>query len=283
MIYDCFAFFNELDLLELRLQELSPVVDRFVLVEATRTFQKKEKPLFFEQNKERFAPFLKKITHIVVDKFPGFFSRFRVPTAWDYDNFQKDQVCRGLKNCQANDVIIFSDVDEIPKPEKILAYKDKPGIKVFQQLLSNFFFNCVAVHGPQEPALVHNNGFVYWKGSVMVDFKDFKTARLTRKKRGKIGEEILQIEEGGWHFSFLGGHEKVLSKLNAWAHTKEKKFFPEKLKDPEYLEGLINQGFDLFGRDYKYEFLEIDDRFPKFLRNNPDRFSHLTKSLNGVS
>lgn len=96
MVYDCFPFFNELDLLELRLRELSPVVDKFVLVEATRTFQKKEKPLVFEENKNRFSSFLDKIEHIVVGKFPGFFYKFRVPNAWDYENFQRDQISIGL-------------------------------------------------------------------------------------------------------------------------------------------------------------------------------------------
>jgi len=278
MVYDCFAFFNELDLLELRLKELSPVVDQFVLVEATRTFQKEEKSLIFEENKDRFSPYLDKITHIVVDEFPGFFHKFRIPKPWDYDNFQKNQIYRGLTQCQADDVIIFSDLDEIPKADKILEYKNKPGIKVFQQLLSNFFLNCIAVHAPNESSLVEKNGLVYWKGSVMLDFKDFINAQETRKKRGLTGNKIIQIEEGGWHFSFLGGWEKVLSKLQAWAHTKEKKYFPEELKDPVILEKMINDGVDLFGRDYRFEFLEIDDRFPSFLSSHFDQFSHLIKS-----
>jgi len=275
MIYDCFPFFNELDLLELRLKELSPVVDKFVLVEATRTFQKKEKPLFFEENKERFSPYLDKITHIVVDKFPGFFYKFRVPKAWDYDNFQKDQVYRGLTDCKPDDVIIFSDLDEIPKPEKIIEYKHKPGIKIFQQLFSNFFLNCVAVYAPNEPSFIKKNGLVYWRGSVMLNYKDFTTAKQARKKRSTTGNDIFQIEEGGWHFSFLGGWKNVLEKLNAYAHTD----FPEKLKNPRYLEKLIDQGLDLFGRDYRYEFIEIDNRFPNVLRTHPGNFSHLVKPL----
>jgi len=73
MIYDCFSFFNELDLLEIRLHELDPVVDKFVLVEASKTFQGKDKPLFYDENKERYKEFSEKIIHVVVDKFLVFF------------------------------------------------------------------------------------------------------------------------------------------------------------------------------------------------------------------
>ena len=69
MIFDCFTFFNELDILEIRLNEMAPMVDRFVLVEARKTFQGADKPLYFDQNKARFTPFLDKIEHVIVD-FP---------------------------------------------------------------------------------------------------------------------------------------------------------------------------------------------------------------------
>ena len=65
MIYDCFIFFDELDLLEIRLEEIYPVVDRFVLCEAPMTFSGKPKELVFQNNKERFAPYLDKIEHII--------------------------------------------------------------------------------------------------------------------------------------------------------------------------------------------------------------------------
>jgi beta-1,4-mannosyl-glycoprotein beta-1,4-N-acetylglucosaminyltransferase len=65
MIYDCFTFFNELDLLEIRLETLNDVVDKFVLVEATKTFRGENKVLYFKDNQERFAKFLKKIIYIV--------------------------------------------------------------------------------------------------------------------------------------------------------------------------------------------------------------------------
>ena len=70
MIYDCFTFFNELDVLEIRLHVLAEVVDRFVLVEARQTFQRGAKPLYYAENLDRFGPFADRIEHIVVDEFP---------------------------------------------------------------------------------------------------------------------------------------------------------------------------------------------------------------------
>ena len=144
MVYDCFPFFNELDLLEIRLNELDAVVDKFVLVEATRTFQKEPKPLYYEENKERFKKFEHKIIHVVVDEYPGFFAKFRIPTAWDYDNHQKNQVKKALKDCKPDDDIIISDLDEIPSAAKVTEHLNIDNPKVFEQRLSNFYVNCVA-------------------------------------------------------------------------------------------------------------------------------------------
>lgn len=277
MIYDCFPFFNELELLEIRLHELDPVVDRFVLVEATRTFQKQAKPLYYADNRERFSAFADKIIHIVVDKFPGFFSKFRVPTPWDYDNYQKDQVVKGLRGCAPEDVIIISDVDEIPRADRVAEYKDTPGTKVFQQRLFNYFLNCAAVQGPQARHLVEKNGFVYWRGSVMVDYRDFSSFKKVRMLRDRQGPGIHQIEEGGWHFSFIGDWQKIRYKLDAWAHAKEDKYNPDYLQDPARLQQIISQGEDLFGRDYRFDFIDIDASFPAYLQAHRERYAHLIK------
>ena len=79
--------------MEIRLNELNPVVDKFVLVESTKTFQKQDKPIFYAENKDRFKQFSEKIIHVVVDKFPVFsFTQFRRFTPWDYSNYQKNQI-----------------------------------------------------------------------------------------------------------------------------------------------------------------------------------------------
>lgn len=72
MVYDCFSFFNELDLLEIRLNTLDSIVDKFILVESTLTHTGNQKPLFYAENKSRFKKFNDKIIHIIVDEFPSF-------------------------------------------------------------------------------------------------------------------------------------------------------------------------------------------------------------------
>ena len=137
MIYDCFTFFNELDLLEIRLNVLKNVVDRFVLVEATRTFTNHPKELVYLQNKERFAEFSDRIIHVIVDEFPAY------KTAWHYESHQRNEISRGLENAQPSDTVLIGDVDEIPDPEMVKRYAQncKSKIYVFDQTYYSYFLN----------------------------------------------------------------------------------------------------------------------------------------------
>lgn len=285
MIYDCFTFFNELDLLEIRLNELWGVVDKFVLVEATKTHQKQIKPLHYLENKNRFIKFSDKIIHIIVDNYPTFFTNFRFPTTWDYEMNQRNGISKGLKNCKPDDVIIISDIDEIPRPEKILQYKDIPGIKVFKQNMYYYFCNCINISEDD-----------YWYGSVMTHFNNFATPQDYRqvaimknrrdiKKRLKLKQEITQklgnqeivvVENGGWHFSYSGGVEKIIEKLESFAHSEYNK---NKYKNREKILRAINTGADIFGRNFCYNYVKLDETFPKYLIQNTDKFKHLIKEV----
>src|SRR5208337_1996465 len=108
MIYDCFTFFNELELLGLRLHELAEVVDKFVLVEATKTHSNQPKPLHYQENRSRFGGFHDKIIHIIVDDLPD------AKDPWVLENYQRNCIARGLVNCRPDDFLLISDLDEIP-------------------------------------------------------------------------------------------------------------------------------------------------------------------------
>jgi len=272
MIYDGFAFFNELDLLEIRLNELDSVVDRFVLVEATRTFQKKEKPLYFELNKKRFEKFLPKIEHIIVDEYPNFFSKWRVPKTWDYDDHQKEQILRGLKNCQPEDIIIVSDVDEIPSAEKVRQFAKVPGIKVFEQKLFYYYLNCFARKYPEPIAMVGD--YMPWYGTVMLNYKDIKTIKATRLNREHHVSMpgLTVVADGGWHFSYLGGVQKVIEKIEAYAHKEHNK---AEYKDPKKIEEIIRQGGSLYNQQLETEFIKIDSSFPMFVQKNKAQLQEL--------
>ena len=275
MIIDCFPFFNELDLLELRLNELDGVVDRFVLVEAARTFQNQPKKYYFEENKQRYAKFLHKIEHVKVDKFPKFnFKKFRKTRPWDFDNYQKDMVKLGLKNfnCSPDDAIIISDLDEIPKAELVKKYSEVPGTKVFHLLLSYYYFNCIATKCPDGANLYTKDDIVYWKGPVMVDYKNFTSFRKIRCMQDLPDEKVIPVQNGGWHLSLMGKPSEILYKLQSWAHAKEKHYSIEHLKDLQNLKNLIESGEDLFGRDFKFKIYAFNDCFPSYAVNNPSIF-----------
>src|SRR5579859_7699219 len=139
MVYDCFTFFNELDLLEIRLNVLNSVVDKFVLVEATLTHQGKPKPLYYNENKARYSGFHDKIIHVIVDKYPDYEGK----SSWVLEHHQRNMIMQGLKECQPDDTILISDLDEIPRPELIKVYEHSKGIKIFRLSVYYYFINCV--------------------------------------------------------------------------------------------------------------------------------------------
>src|SRR5258708_1194458 len=103
MIVDTFPFWSELEVLDIRLHELDPVVDRFVLVEATQDFRGNPKPLYFEENKSSFKKFLPKIKHFIID-FPANIPEQWVPNTpggdnWKRDRYQHDAIMQGLTDC----------------------------------------------------------------------------------------------------------------------------------------------------------------------------------------
>ena len=123
MVVDVFPFFREFDLLELRLAVLDSIVDRFVIVEGTRTFSGQPKPLWFDEHRDRYAKWLPKIRHVVVDDGPD----FRDP--WLYENHQRNAGARGLGDLPDDAQLIVSDRDEIPNPDAVARAFGLPGVK----------------------------------------------------------------------------------------------------------------------------------------------------------
>ena len=111
MIYDCFCFFNEHLLLDVRLNTLYDYVDKFILIEATKSHQNANKELHYFNNKHLYDKFQDKIIHIVIDKYPDY-------SYWSYEIFQRDYIFNVIKNIAKSDDLIFvSDVDEIWNPQ----------------------------------------------------------------------------------------------------------------------------------------------------------------------
>lgn len=285
MIHDCFTFFNELDLLELRLNTLDAVVDRFVLVEATLTHQGKPKPLHYAENRNRFAAFHHKIEHVVVDQYP----QDAGADAWVYEKHQRNCIALGLKNMAPEDQVMISDVDEIPRPEKVRQAAAMKGVRIFRQRMFYYYLNCLNATGAGGRAYA-------WNGTVMVEaghirgpiqrYRDFSMLmagyfhpklpnriywklRLARE-RMQYGWTPGFILDGGWHFSYLGGVDRIIEKLEAFAHTE---YNSEQYKSRDRIERAIANGEDIFGRGFHYRFIPLDASFPTYLLENRGRFS----------
>ena len=276
MIYDCFQFFNELDMLKIRLNVMSPIVDKFVISEATETFSGLKKPLYYEENKEMFAEFADKIIHVVVDDTPEGYTH-------DRDTFQKNAVTRGLKDCTDEDIIIFSDLDEIPNPEKIKEIlKDFQEDKIyhFAQRLFYCYLNMEEVSGNLLSYAGEFEGVERkkWIGSKMCSYKllreqNLMLGELRFPERKEIG---IRVEDGGWHFGYMGGHgekdikKRVQEKVISAAHQEyNSKHVLNQVTDQ------IKDGKDIFGRDAKFIRCEIDESFPVYVRDHQEELSYL--------
>jgi beta-1,4-mannosyl-glycoprotein beta-1,4-N-acetylglucosaminyltransferase len=289
MIYDCFGFFNELELLELRLNELAGVVDKFVLMEATKTHTNKPKPLYYQENQSRFSAFRDKIIHLVVADLPD------SNDAWLLDNFQRNCLGRGLTNCRPDDWILISDLDEIPRASTVqkitceipfhdnflsntahAAFSNKltqkifhrrglrrtlrrhnPFVWRFEQRLYRHFLNCLSSE------ICH--------GTRMMRYRDFTCAEEMRYSGYKT------IKDAGWHFTYMGGVDRIRQKIDSYCHQE---YNQPQFTSPQLIEERINNGQTFLNLNEKLKFVPLDDSFPRYLREHPANFGHLIKPVN---
>ena len=219
-IYDCFTFFNENELLELRFMTLYDTVDYFVIVEAGQTFTGKPKPFNFVIP-EQYAD---KIRYIKLMNLPS-------KSAWDNEFFQRNSITKGLYDASPDDFVIISDVDEIPNPEAI-----QEGIThdtfILEQRLFYYYVNC-------EQAQL-------WPGPVGMRKRLLISPQAARNSRGSGVNVILN---GGWHYSFLGGVKCIQEKLDAFAETQVN---TSDVNNSENISRCLDSGEDIFHRRDKW-------------------------------
>jgi len=285
-VYDCFIFFDELDLLEMRFRILDEVVDYFVLVEATKTKSRESKELFFLKNKERFKKWKEKIIHIIVEDMPKkgkitFGNKWQLDSKlnlgrWKLETYQINQIKRGLKNAKNNDIILVSDVDEIPHPnefEKMKKLLDENLIIGFSQ---NFYY-------------YYLNGFKYagWIGTKACKYENFKknfansAARVRRMRGWKnrikriFGKKEPIIRNGGWHFSYLSSPESILHKMKFLCGQE---FVKRQVQTVDKIKERIEKGEDLYGRKLEsINYVPIDSTFPEEIQKNQKRYAKFIK------
>lgn len=263
-IIDAFCFFNELDMLELRLSILAPYVDHFIVVEADHTFSGKPKDSCFAANKDRFKPFADKIIHHVarVDTSQLDFSkrpdRFDKSTDfWKVEFIQRNAIADALKQHFApGDLAIASDVDEIPAPAAIE--------RIRHSAWRRFFVS-------QVPHIFHQEEFYYnaanlreetCLGSIITSCASF--ARYTPQKIRDKRKRLPKIRNGGYHFSYFMTPELIANKISSFSHQE---FNTDTYKSQTRINDCIAEGKDLFNRPIQSKQVGLDHFPPEVSRH----------------
>lgn len=240
MLYDCFVFHNEFDLLEIRLREMGDSVDRFVLVEADQTQRGSPKPFYFDENRDRFAPWADKIIDLQVrfpDQLPPALGVYknRRKKDWERENYQRNCISRALESCDPDDLILLSDVDEIvraPTLAKVMAERLFRGrLLVFEQSLHKHHLDRIVpgktwLLGSRmiekkyltTPQQLRRTKARMTKKSYVPDFATQPFLRIRNNNLSGIGRPVKIIPDAGWHFSSMGGLEAFRTKLDSVVH-----------------------------------------------------------------
>lgn len=280
-IVDAFIFFNELDLLEIRLNILNDKVDTFILCESTISHAGNPKPLYYYENRERFEKFNHKIVHHVVDDTPNSFEEARTmflkekdplkknillhsitttntgdQIQWLREFYQHESTRVGMRkaNLQDDDVCFISDLDEIWNPETNYVFDDYSVTKLRQHVYIGFL-NLRS----SEP----------WAGTYYTKYKNIKNASANHFDVPHKTDHQY-IDNGGWHFTYQGGIDKIKTKLENYGHQEFNNDYVKNL-----ISGRLERGEDILGREFSCTIDETN--LPKYLKDNKDTYIKMFK------
>ena len=289
-IYDCFMYFDEDLLLDLRLNYLNKYIKKFVITEATYTHNGNQKKLNFNIN--NFKKFKDKIEYIVVDTQPENIFKLTEGETKDKrgeklilngmarDYFQRESLAKGLNEAASEDLILVSDLDEIPNL-KSLNFKDiRNNIVIFEQKMFYYKFN------------LFYNDFI-WQGTKATKNKNFLSPQWLRNIKGKKYPKwridtffskkkysnLLYVKNGGWHFTCLRTPEELEKKLLNFAHHYEYEESGLKINDLKKLidEKRVMYDHNVDQKGYKWSGKSIlkkikNDELPNYINNNLDKY-----------
>ena len=272
-VYDCFTFYNEFELLELRLRALWDVVDYFVIVEANRKHSGEPKDFTFPKRAEEFKEFFQKIHYIAADLSTV---PFKGVGDWSIENAQRNMIVHGINNAAPDDLILISDLDEIPAPDLLRAVREGKANDFLERtplaLVQEFFyyfFDC----GKKST----------WMGTILTKKKLLTTPQELRNLR----HNLQRVSNGGYHFSYMGGVDRVIEKMTSIVDGNGMVFLSGgKLIDRKHVENSLANGTDIYNRQgisesqfYTYDAREIRlphveeflKKYPHFLRE-PEKY-----------
>ena len=262
MVVDCFTFNGENDILRLHLSILNDYVDKFIIVEADKTFTGASKPLYFFRDQRFFKPWWKKIEYYPVtdwDDVGIWEMALQSPNTvgahhWKREFYIKESIQKALiaNNVQDDDQLFIGDVDEIIDPKA--SFESDTPIKAKLRVYAYY---------------LNNRSSEEFNGTLITEYKDIKGKNLNHMRSDKslytTGPYL------GWHFTSMGGMEEVRRKLND-SYTPEtyntfevQQMLPERMK----------AGTDYLGRPFTFEINESE--WPEYLKKNKSKFQHLCR------
>ena len=266
-LFDCFMYNNEDLILELRFNTLINVVHKFIIVESAFDHQGNKKKFNFKINK--FKKFQHKIKYLKITKFPENLSD------WERENYNRNYIKEGIIEAAPNDLIMISDVDEIPSINSLDILKERK-FTVFRQKMIYYRFNLKNITEP------------YWFGSKVCKKKYLRSPQWLRNQKvksypfwriDKINWNI--IKNGGWHFTRIISPEEIHNKELDTEHHDEyraSKKNPEKIRD--FIkrrvidhDHLADSRENKFGKEFPLKQLDINE-IPKYIRENQIKYSN---------
>lgn len=263
-VYDCFIFFNENMLTEIRFNILNKYVDYFVICESYYDHRGNVKGYLFDIKK--FENFKDKIIYLKIEKFPDHIG------IWERQDYQRNYLLRGLKNVNKKDVVIYSDADEIINPKIIAKFADiKNNVVICNQYCFYYKLN-----------LLSDQYKKTWQGSRAVKFeflKSFSWLRSIDKKNLKYSffrfdkfKRIQIFDDGGWHFSYLMSEKEIQKKIKAWTHSE---LDTAENNNLETIKDRVRSNKDLFGRNITLTKIEFTkDHFPEHIVKNKEQYKN---------
>ena len=289
-IYDCFMYFDEDLLLDLRLNYLDKFVEKFVITEATYTHNGDRKNLRFDIN--NFKKFKDKISYIVVDRQPDNIKEILksdneeergeklILNGMARDYFQRENLRKGIEAASDDDLILISDLDEIPNLNNLNFTKINNNVIIFEQKMFYYKLN-----------LFYEN--FKWQGTKGVKFKNFISPQWLRNIKGKKYPKwridtwfskkkysnLFYIKNGGWHFTCLRTAEELEKKLLNFAHHYEYERSGIKINDLRKLieEKRVMYDHNIDSKGYKWSGKSILkkvelDQLPSYVHSNPQKY-----------
>ena len=291
-VYCASQFFCELDLLEIKLHTLAPYVDYFVISESLKTHSGKDKIPYYELNKNRYLKFHDKIIHNIITYTPStvaelkwWYNKNNFPPnitslicqkvlnadwfdkkieSYMRDTYEKEALLLPIYKTEPNenDIILLGDLDEIPSPQAMEVLLENFNPECIYHFKQGMFYYYLNLEKTNEP----------WRGTLAVSYKRFLENSFCKMRTYKEGS---LISNGGWHFTYMGGPQKILQKVQSWG---EQSLNVPKITN-NIAENVMNfdkKNHDLFYRKANFVIRDIEDgTFPDYIVKNKEKFSNM--------